>query len=202
MARGSPWSDPSSVSSRPQFQQSSSTHSSTFNTYIKNLILWIPIEGIWTPLNQKEVWSRGIETDLKLSKTVQNLKLNFELHYSFNPSTLEKKADNETDAILGKQLIYTPKHQVKALFSLQHSLGRLSLEQLFVGKRYTMADNMSWLDAYPLTNLILSSSLKKENQNWGLNFRLNNVFNQKYQSMENYALPGRNYQISIHYNLN
>lgn len=175
---------------------------SAFNTYIKDLILWIPIEGIWTPLNQKEVWSRGIETDLRLSKTIQNLKLKFELHYSFNPSTLEKKADNETDAILNKQLIYTPKHQAKASLSLQHSIGNMTIEQQFIGKRYTVTDNTSWLDAYPLTNLILRSSLKREKQNLGLSFRLNNLFNQDYQSMLNYALPGRNYQISIHYNFN
>lgn len=175
---------------------------SAFNTYIKDLILWIPIEGIWTPLNQKEVWSRGIETDIKLGRTTRKLKMNFEIHYSFNPSTLEKKADNETDAILNKQLIYTPKHQAKASLSLQHSIGNLTIEQQFIGKRYTVSDNTSWLDAYPLTNLILRSSLKKEKQNWGLNFRLNNVFNQEYQSMKNYALPGRNYQISIHYNFN
>jgi len=175
---------------------------SAFNTYIKNLILWIPIQGIWIPQNQKEVWSRGIETDLKFSKTVQKLKLNFELHYSFNPSTLEKKAGNETDAILNKQLIYTPKHQAKAFISFQYPLGNLSIEEQYVGKRFTTADNTKWLDAYPLTNIILSSSFKKEKQNWGLSFRLNNVFNQEYQSMENYALPGRNYQISIHYNFN
>ena len=175
---------------------------SAFNSYIKELILWIPTEGIWSPVNQKEVWSRGIETDIKLGKTTRNVKMNFEIHYSFNPSTLEKKADNETDAILKKQLIYTPKHQAKALFSLQHSLGSLTIEQLFVGKRYTVTDNTSWLDAYPLTNFIIRSSFKKEKQNLGLSFRLNNVFNQEYQSMENYALPGRNYQISVHYNFN
>ncbi|MDA3906440.1 MAG: TonB-dependent receptor [Bacteroidales bacterium] len=175
---------------------------STFNTYIKNLILWIPIEGIWTPLNQKEVWSRGIETDLRLDRTIHKLKIKLELHYSFNPSTLEKTAENESESILKKQLIYTPKNQAKALFSLVHPIGSLTIEQLFVGKRYTIADNTSWLDAYPLTNLILSSSIKKEKQNLGLSFRLNNLFNQDYQSMENYALPGRNYQISIHYNIN
>lgn len=175
---------------------------SAFNTYIKNLILWIPIEGIWTPQNQKEVWARGIEVDLKLGRAVRKLKMNFELHYSYNPSTLEKKADNETDAILKKQLIYTPKHQAKALFSLQNSIGNLTIEQQFVSKRYTVADNSASLAAYNLTNLILSSSFKKEKQNLGLSFRLNNVFNQKYQSMENYALPGRNYQINIHYNIN
>jgi len=183
-------------------QNSLSWSTSVFNTYIKNLILWIQIEGIWTPLNQKEVWTRGIETDLKLSRSISKLKLNFEFHYSFNPSTLEKTADNESSVILKKQLIYTPKHQVKALFYLQHSLGNLSIEQQYVSKRFTKADNTSWLEAYPLTNLIISKSIKKTNNDLGLSFRLNNLLNQKYQSMENYALPGRNYQISIHYNIN
>ena len=175
---------------------------SAFNSYIKNLILWIPTERIWSPVNQKEVWSRGIETDIKLSRVIHELKINLEFHYSFNPSTLEKEANNETDAILKKQLIYTPKHQAKALFIIQRKLSNISIEQQYVGKRYTIADNTKWLDAYPLTNIILSSSFKKDKQNWGLSFRLNNVFNQEYQSMENYALPGRNYQISIHYNFN
>jgi iron complex outermembrane receptor protein len=175
---------------------------SAFNTYIKNLILWLPEDGVWIPQNKKEVWSRGIETDIKLGTTARNVELNLEIHYSFNPSTLEKKADNETDAILGKQLIYTPKHQAKAFLSLQHKIGSLSIEQQYVGKRFTTTDNLSWLEAYPLTNLILSHSIKKEKQNLGLSFRLNNLFNQEYQSIENYALPGRNFQISIHYNFN
>lgn len=175
---------------------------SAFNSYIKNLILWIPIEGIWTPKNQKEVWSRGIETDLKLSGIVHKFKLKVEFHYSYNPSTLEKKAANETDAILNKQLIYTPKHQAKAYISLYHHLGNLTIEQQFLGKRFTTADNLSWLKAYALTNLVLSHSIKKEKQNLSLSIRLNNLFNKAYQSMENYALPGRNYQISIHYKFN
>lgn len=171
---------------------------SAFNTYVKNLILWIPTEGIWIPRNQKEVWTRGLESDFGFETTIRKSKLKLELHYSYNPSTVEKKAENESDAILKKQLIYTPLQQAKALFSIQNHLGSLTIEQLWVGKRYITADNRSALDAYPLTNLTLNCSYF---QNFGIRFRLNNLFDQDYQSMENYALPGRNYQLSIHYNM-
>lgn len=199
----SAWSQDIGVLFRKTNPQSSLSASlSVFNTYVKNLILWIPIQEIWMPVNQKAVWSRGIESDIKYEQSLNKLKMKLELHYTFNPSTVEKKAENESAAILKKQLIYTPKQQGKALFTLQHSLGSLSIEQLFVGKRYIQSDNTFWLEAYSLTNLIVSSSLKQKPQNWGISFRLNNLFNQEYQSMENFALPGRNYQISIHYNLN
>lgn len=175
---------------------------SLFNTYIKNMILWIPIEGIWIPMNQKEVWSRGIETDFTYKKAWAGLKLKFDFHYSYNPSTIEKKAENETEAILNKQLVYSPKQQAKLLLSLNHHYGNLSIEQMLIGKRYTVADNSASLNPYALTNIVLSTKHQLKNQNIGISFRLNNLFNQDYQSMNNYALPGRNYQLSIHYNFN
>ena len=209
-ARGNPdllaesaWAEDLAASfSKNNNQNKVSLSLSFFNTYVKNLILWVPIEGIWTPMNQKEVWSRGLETDLRFEKEMNHFKIKLELHHTYNLSSIEKKADNESESILHKQLIYTPKNQVKALFSIQHRLTSFFIEQLFVSKSFTMADNSSWLGAYHITNLHISHSFKKKKQNFGISFRLNNLFNQDYQSMQNYALPGRNYQFSIHHNIN
>ncbi|MBN1650729.1 MAG: TonB-dependent receptor [Bacteroidales bacterium] len=205
-ARGNPDLMPESASSQDfalYFSKSDQYNKinisiSVFNTYVKDLILWVPIEGIWMPKNQKEVWTRGLESDFGFEKILGKSKIKLDLHYTYNPSTVEKKAENESDAILGKQLIYTPLQQAKALFSIQSPFGSLSIEQILVGKRYTSADNSSELDAYQLTNLVLNCSYF---QHFGIYFRLNNVFDQDYQSMENYVLPGRNYQLSIHYNI-
>ncbi len=176
---------------------------SAFNISIKNMILWLPSDqGIWSPVNKKEVWSRGLESDLKFSQVSYRIHWQFDLHYSYNPSTLRKVAENESESILNKQLTYTPLHQAKALISLKHRLGSISLEQLYISKRFTTSDNSRWLKGYPLSNLIISTSFQKRKQNWGLSFRINNLFDQAYQSMLNYALPGRNYQINIHYKLN
>jgi iron complex outermembrane receptor protein len=171
-----------------------------FNSYIKNLILWMPIDGIWMPVNQKEVWSRGIETDVDYKIKLKSMQISFNLKGSYNPSTLEKNAENESDLSLKKQLIYTPKQQLRAQFSLIHAYGSLQLEHAFVSERYTKTDNSASLDAYQLTNLSLSAPILK--QKLTLSFRLQNLFNTIYQSMENYALPGRNYQLNIHYNFN
>ena len=171
-----------------------------FNSYVKNLILWIPVEGIWMPMNQKEVWARGLEVDFKFHRKTDKARLGLEIHYSYNPSTIEKKAENESSEILKKQLIYTPKQQAKALLTLEYKKYQSSIEQLFVGKRYTVADNSSWLKSYGLTNIILKKSFSKNNYDYGIGFRLNNLFNQKYQSMRSYVLPGRNFQLNIYFN--
>ncbi|MFH0999872.1 MAG: TonB-dependent receptor [Bacteroidota bacterium] len=173
-----------------------------FSIYVKNLIHWIPLEGIWTPLNQKEVWSRGIETDFSFQHPINAGNIKFDFHHVINPSTLKKVAENESEANLNKQLIYTPKHQLKAVFRYQNLHGCISAEQIFVGKRFTISDNSSELAPYHLTNIIIFRNFKMNVQHLGISFRLNNLFNQAYQSMENYALPGRNYQFNIQFKIN
>lgn len=171
-----------------------------FNAYTRDLILWIPIENIWTPTNQKEVWARGLEADFSYSLKRYLHRFSTQIHYSYTPSTIAKVAESESTASLYKQLIYTPLHQARGQIGMELKWMHFFMEQVFVGRRYTTTDNRKWLNEYGLTNLIFEKSITLKKHIWSLRFSANNLFNQSYQSMENYAMPGRNYQLTIHYN--
>ena len=82
--------------------------STLFNLDVKDWILWGQnIDGIWSPENIKEVWSRGIETQLKYNYK----KILLELNYSLTKTTSEK-ASNDLDISVGQQLRYVPKNKL------------------------------------------------------------------------------------------
>jgi len=173
-----------------------------FNSLFTNLIQWVPVQGVWMPLNQQEVWSRGLETGIKYK--YQNKKWRFRIggSYSWIRSTLEKKADNEPDEVLHKQLILTPEHQADLNIKTSYKAWSIEFIQSFVGKQYITADHNDWMQAYTLGNIIFSWNDKVFKQPISVSFRWNNIWNSVYQTMPSYAMPLSNFELNfrIHFN--
>jgi len=175
---------------------------SFYNSRINDLILWMPIEGIWMPVNKKEVWSRGFELSSKNSLNFTRTIIGFDGKYTNNHSTLERKSKLESDAVLHKQMVNTPVHQGNLRFYIEQKRWQVDLIWQLVGKRYIMADNSGYLDPYNLLNVILSCNPGKGKSNWFINLHLNNILGKVYQSMPNYAMPKQNYQLTVQYKFN
>lgn len=175
---------------------------SAYSTSFKNLIQWVPENGIWTPINKKAVWARGIETSLSLNKKFGDFDFNLNGIFVFSRSTVTEISDNESDEILNKQLILTPQTKGNINFSVAYKT--LSIEYLtkYVGQRFTTADNLNYLDSYLLADIVLKKDFKFKNQRLALLFRLNNIWNETYVSMPSYAMPLCNYELSMRLYLN
>lgn len=172
--------------------------STLFNLDVKDWILWNQnIDGIWCPENIKEVWSRGIETQLKYNYK----KILLELNYSLTKTTSEK-ASNDLDISVGQQLRYVPKNKLNT--TLLYVEGKIIsfLNITFTDEvitSYSSGDNKK-LEAYTLVSA--GTSYKLFNEDLKLDLRVLNLTNQQYQTYLNYPNPGREYVLSINYTIN
>lgn len=166
--------------------------------YIKtnDLIQWKPnTSGLWSPINVAETQNYGLEASAIFEKSIKAHQFNLRLNYAYTVSE-----DIETK----KQLIYVPFHT--ANLNLAYGYKRFSTyyQQMYNGDVFTTADNLSGpfysLEPFNVANVGLNYVvLEKQNHEINLGFKLNNLYNQKYQNVAFRPMPNRNFNIQIVY---
>jgi iron complex outermembrane receptor protein len=164
---------------------------SGFYNKIADMISWKPNDsGLWQPINTNKVKTYGIETRLSYEKQInKNQTIQFVANYGYTVS------ENE---ITKKQLIYVPYH--KLISSVAYSYKKITFysNYLFNGQVFTSFDNKYKLKEYTVVNLGIEYQFLKSCK---LGFQAQNLFNEKYQNVEQRPMPGRNYTVNFNYNL-
>lgn len=173
-----------------------------FSNKVDNWIMWIPDNfGQWSPKNVLSVWSRGLEYDLKTHYNIGKVKLHLAVRYQFILSTNEK-TNPGSEASLQKQLIYVPAEKAQGSIGGSYKGFRLSFSYNYVGYRYTTSDNIQYLKPYHLCNVDLGKEFILTNVKIRAFMQVNNVWNESYQIIAYYPMPGRYYQMGITINYN
>lgn len=158
--------------------------------YIKidDLIRWIPNnDGNWSPINTNKVNTYGAETilnsSIKLGK--ENLKINATYAY-----TVSKNLENN------KQLFYVPFNKFNSSIAYSFKKIAINYQFLYNGFVFTRSDNnpKEIIKAYKVSNIAIDYNFKFLEQ-FKLGFQVANILNQKYQSVEDRPLPGRNFNV-------
>lgn len=157
---------------------------------IRDLLRWVPGDGgIWSPQNTDRVHSYG--TEILLGWTTNFGKHNFSLNGTYAYTISENE---ET----GKQLFFVPFHKTTA--SVAYSYKKLSANYQFLynGFVYTRSDNdpKEIIEAYNVSNIGIDYDFGYFTSS-KLGFQVLNVFSEKYQSLEDRPLPGRNFNLYI-----
>ncbi len=168
-----------------------------FANYIKDLILWQPVNNIWQPVNLKENFARGLELNLKGQAAISSFILNYKLSYSYTKSTVEKVAENESENTLHKQLPYVPYQSLNINLTMALKGFSVSYFQDFTGIRYTDATNSRQLDAYLIGNLFVNYKFQVSDLELNTYLKINNIWNTTYQMVYLYPNPLRNFQIGL-----
>jgi len=169
---------------------------SCYSLNVYDWIAWIENNGIWSPENLKEVWSRGIESKFKLKYRKSTIQLN----YSFTKTTTESSF-NTNDISIGQQLRYVPLHKGNVVISYKHKELRYYLNSAYTGEVITSyGSTNSQLDEYIISSFGLiynpkTSPLETE-------FRIMNLMDLQYQTYQNYPSKGREYTLTINYTIN
>lgn len=193
------------------------TFSSSFNVYhnlIDNWVYWNP-ELAYRVQNLQRVLARGIEFLQKIQYQHANISSGLTAQYAFTHSSQQKAYDSFSADVIGKQLIYIPKHNFTAnLFFQSRSVGntvlfkkhgmplRATLQWQANSRRYYTFDNSKWLDGQQIFNVIIENGLKWKHIEGVLFFQVNNVFDELYLNSKRNVMPGRNYAINLVLNLN
>jgi len=164
---------------------------------VDNWIQWVNLD-IWRPQNIKKVQNKGIEFSFENTIHIARYRLNSGINYSLTKA-VEVKSYNNQSASTGKQLIYTPIHLGVAFVTVDYRKWYLSTTASYTGQRYTESYNT--LEGYFLLNATFGKSFHLKKNIISVNFKADNILNKAYQNQELYAMPGRNYGISIKYSI-
>ena len=173
-----------------------------FASEMNDLIQWAPVNGIWMPQNYEQVSTKGLESSVEgIYSTKKSGLIKINLSYTYLRSTLSKTDYLYPEDVLGKQMIFTPKH--KGNLILRWIKGRYFTEyqQSFSGRIYTTTDNTGYLNPFTIGNLSFGYNFNLKENTLNATFRLYNIWNSEYYTMPNYAMPGINYEISVHLKL-
>lgn len=159
---------------------------------IDDMIRWLPTSaGYWAAFNTNQVESYGIENTLEYQKKWNRNEFRAKVGYGYTRSV-----NRET----GFQLMYVPLHKVFGTIDYRFRNIGLFLQGTYNGLTYSDSEEnrRDALDPYVVMNAGADLTLFR---NFKLGFRVNNLFNQVYETVAFYPMPMRNYAVHLNINL-
>ena len=168
---------------------------------VKDWIQWVPTTyRYWMPKNVSEVMARGAEFHVKANYGYALWNFTLSGNYVYSHTTDESEYAQQYDSD-GKQLIYIPKHHANAFAEARWKTWNLNYTFEFTGKRTTSMNDDDFfaydLPYYTLHHLSLGKQLNK----FRLEFRINNLTDNDYQTVLWRAMPGRSYEVYLEFKL-
>jgi vitamin B12 transporter len=170
---------------------------------ISDWILWTPSYGIWTPENIQQVWSRGIESETRITIPVSSFSLQLRNSFAYTKSTNESDLAS-TDERSGKQLIYVPLYKNSLTAAVLFKKINIGTIYNYTSWSFIASDNSDYINPYHLFDgyATLNLNVAKTKSTVSINARINNIFNTHYQVVASRPMPLRNYQLTLTYTFN
>jgi iron complex outermembrane receptor protein len=174
---------------------------STYYMIVDDWIAWRPTGGLWRPFNLKKVESSGIEINGKYRHSLTSGFIEIGGFYAYNRAVLLEGISADDPAV-GFQLPYTPQHRAIFFINIIHGNYRFSINNNYTGERKGIDVLSEHVDAFYLTDIALSKNFRIGRQLVSLEGQVLNLFDKEYQNVNRYAMPGRNYLMSINFFMN
>lgn len=176
--------------------------SGLYYSKVNDWIQWVPTNyRYWMPKNVSEVMARGFETHLKMNYSFALWTFSLSGNYVYSHTTDESEYAQQYD-VNGKQLIYIPKHHANAFAEVRWKSWNMNYTFEFTGERTTSMNDDEFF-AYQLPYYILHHiSFGKQLNRFRLEFKINNLLNESYQTVLWRAMPGRSYEIYLEFKIN
>lgn len=173
------------------------TSGTIFNRNVKDWIMWLPGKnGVWSPQNINQVWSRGGESNSGIAFSAKKLKTSVNVITNYVLS-IPVQTTLENDGSKGRQLPYVPMYSGSGVFALQYKNTSLRAVYTYTGYRYLSSDNYNYLAPYQLFDLRLAHTFSCKNFQINIFAEANNLLNENYYSVSQYPMPLRNFKAGL-----
>lgn len=155
----------------------------------------------WTMMNLGFVQIRGIDVKAQAAWQWQNkVRLNTRLSYTY------QKAQDFTDPedfYYRHQIVYIPWHSGSLAANTSYKNWDLNYSLLYNGERYNGKANIpeNHLQPWYTSDISVARSLQFKQVGCKITAQVNNVFNQYYDVVLSYPMPGRNYKFTLAVNI-
>jgi len=176
-----------------------------FNSNISNWIQWVPSDyRYWSARNIENVHARGIESSLSLSGNISALFYKLAIQYAITKSTNESEKAKE-GGYAGRQLIYVPVNSGNLFLHLNYKRFYIHWNTQFTGPRNTSLDESSLysytLPAFSVSNISVGKKFNIKSYGLELNFKVNNIFNNSYQTILWRPMAGINFETCLSFRI-
>ncbi|WP_294287904.1 TonB-dependent receptor [uncultured Chryseobacterium sp.] len=158
---------------------------------ITDMITWLPGNmGYYSPVNTSKVQSYGLESQVEYERKFSKHVLRSNLGYSYTKST-----NLETD----KQMMYVPLHKFFGNVDYRYSFMKVYVQGMYNGLTYADSEEKrsDAIEPYFVMNAGVSGTFLKH---YTIGGKVNNIFNEIYQTTAFYPLPKRNYSVYLNIN--
>ncbi len=151
----------------------------------------------WTMLNLGRVHIDGIDVQAQGSwMAMKNLRLSSRLQYTYQRA---RDVTDKTTSYYGDQIPYTPWHSGSATLMADYKAWDLAYNFVYTGERYCQQENILYNHVEPwyTSDIHLSWRHSFEGFLCKVTLEVNNLFDQQYDVIINYPMPGRNFNVTI-----
>ena len=150
----------------------------------------------WTMMNFGLCHIWGLDASLRTSWRLGNLDVNTNCSYTFN------RAMDHTDKsspFYGGQLPYIPWHAFSAIVGLSWRDWAFNYSFIYTGERYEASANIpeNYSKPWYTSDLSLTKLVRTKKCTLRFTGEVNNVFNQQYEVVQCYPMPGTNFKVKI-----
>ena len=151
----------------------------------------------WTMLNLGRVHIDGIDVSASAQSVIAHgITLSGRLGYTYQRA---RDVSDPSTSYYGDQIPYTPWHYGSATVMLMGSEWELAINQVYTGERYSQQENLPFhhLQPWYTTDMHLSYRFPGRNMQSKVTLEVNNLWDQQYDVIINYPMPGRNLNITL-----
>lgn len=174
----------------------------TYCNLIKNKIVAYPKgqQFRWTMLNLGKVFITGLESQTTIRARLFH-RLYTRLHLQYTYQRAIDITDSE-DSYYRHQIPYIPWHSGSLSLGCDFDRWSFNYSFIYVGERYNQRENILYNYTQPwyTSDTALSYDLlfgKSPLYRLRLQVECNNLFNQQYEVIANYPMPGRNFRVTL-----
>lgn len=181
-----------------KFLQSASFQADVYYNRVKDKIVAMPSSNLfrWTMMNLGLVDIRGLELNTNfVFKLPEQIFLDLGLSYTY-----QKAIDiTPKGTTYGDQIPYTPKNSGTVTSSINWQNWQINYSFIYTGERYSQKANIpvNYVKPWYTSDTALIWDGKFLKQSIKIGAEVNNLFNQYYDVVLNFPMPGRNYRISL-----
>jgi outer membrane receptor protein involved in Fe transport len=166
---------------------------------IKDKIIAVPSQNlfIWTMENLGKVQIRGIDLNAQANgRFSPDLKWSLRLAYTWQQAI---DVTDPTSAEYKNEIPYTPEHSGSLLASFYYKNWSAGYSMLISGDRYTLGENdpSNLLPGWITQDLFVSCKIPFHIFSTTIKGEVNNLFDERYDVVHYYPMPGRSYQLSL-----
>ncbi|MCR5078036.1 MAG: TonB-dependent receptor [Prevotella sp.] len=151
----------------------------------------------WTMLNLGRVHITGVDFSSALTMVpARQWQVTGKLQYTYQDA---RDVTDPSTSYYKDQIPYIPYHSGSAIMSVLHRGFTLNYSFIYVGERYNEQENIPYNHMQPwyTHDLSLQYEWTLGGIRWKATAEVNNVFNQQYDVILNYPMPGRNGRIAL-----